>query len=275
MTLWLPVLAAFCLGVAAACLLEAEWLRHARPPARQSWGKRPWLYGSLAGLCLCLAVVLWANGRTPAPASFAPFSRQRPAVDQSDIASPPLPPPQVTHLPSYTPDMDDLSPMRDSVPAPLRLRIPALKVNRPIMPVSVRDGVWDVEALGGSVGLLATTGQYPGDDLAMVFAGHMTFADDRLLAQGAFAELQYAAYGTEILVETATGTAVYQVSEIRRIPPDAVEHLYLADGHTILLLTCTDWSESERAYTSRLLVRATQIKPRIYLSFHKAKAAPH
>lgn len=263
MTLWLSILAAFCLGLAAACLLEADWLRHARPS--RSGSKRPWLYGSLAALCLCLAVVLWAHSRTPAPALFAAISRL-PA---------PLPPPLVSKQQVPVPPVDEEAtsdnewqtgyqlPLPDALKpdAPTRLRIPALKVNRPIVPVMVRDGAWDVAALGGNVGLLATTGQHPGDHLAMVFAGHMTFPDGRLLEQGAFATLQYAIYGTEIWVETEGETAVYRVSEIGRIPPDAVERLYLADGDSILLITCTDWADHEQIYASRFLVRATRVGP--------------
>lgn len=275
MIFWLPVLAAFCLGLAAACLLEAGRLHHD--------GKRPWSYSLLAGLCLCLALGLWLNGRAAPPTPFTASNRQLAPGHSSQPLDPTLPPPLLTLLSQNTPPLTNhAAPMMDNglrmtdnglrdtpwsrsaitrpKSPPTRLHIPALKINSTIVPAPLRDGAWDVDGLGSSVGLLATAGQYPGDTLAMVLAGHMTFPDGNLLEQGAFAELQYATYGMEVLVEAGGQTAVYQVVEINRIAPDAVNRLYLEDGDTILLLTCTDWNEDTYLYANRLLVRAIRVE---------------
>jgi LPXTG-site transpeptidase (sortase) family protein len=140
------------------------------------------------------------------------------------------------------------------------LHIPALNVSQPIVELPLENGRWDVSSLGGKVGRLGSTGAYPGDTLAPVFAGHMTFPTSATLETGAFANLQYATYGTELIYELNGEETVYTVTEISRVAPEEVERLYLADGDSILLVTCTDWDGDGRVYTNRLLVRAVRSK---------------
>ncbi|MBX3060241.1 MAG: class F sortase [Anaerolineae bacterium] len=259
---WLPVLTAFGWGMAAAYALEALWRLRARR-------KRPWPFLCLALTCAGLAMALgnfelgirnYEGGEVPHFVSHltepsVPGTLSVPVIRNYELGIRNYEGGEAT--PGASPITDFASPITTS---PTRLSIPRLDINRPVVAVPLVDGVWDVADLGGDVGLLATTGQHPGDDLAMVLAGHMTFADGRLLFTGAFAELQYATYGTEIVVEMGAETAVYQVSEIRRLAPDDVDDLYLADGDSILLITCTDWNDSTGLYANRLLVRATRIK---------------
>jgi LPXTG-site transpeptidase (sortase) family protein len=281
---WLPVLAAFSWGMTAAYGLEAIW-------RFRSGNKRPWPFLGLALACAGLALFIgnYELGIMNYEAEEITHHASQPAlkllkgITGSPISAT-LPTPLVRNYElGIRNDEGEEVTLRTSQPAlkplkgitdfalpitdyrlpittkPTRLHIPAFKINRPVVTVPLVDGAWDVAHLGGDVGLLATAGQYPGDDLAMVFAGHMTFADGRLLYTGAFAELQYATYGTEIVVQMEGGeTAVYQVSEIRRIAPNDVDALYLADGDSILLLTCTDWNDSTNLYTNRLLIRATR-----------------
>lgn len=247
------VLTAFFAGCGIALLLET-W--HLLRTHVQSWR-----LGLFAGLALFSFVGAgWSGLRSQPPltTSTAPSTRSITAVTKSDSHTP-LPAPRINHL--FAQNTVDEA-MRTAVPQqmtgsqPVRLQIPALAIDKAIQPVPVRDGRWDVSDLGSQVGLLATTGQSPSDGLAMVFAGHMTFANANLLESGAFAELQYATYGTKIIVQTEDNTMIYEVSEIHRIPPDAVDALYLEDNNSILLITCTDWTEAEGVYANRLLVRA-------------------
>jgi LPXTG-site transpeptidase (sortase) family protein len=145
-----------------------------------------------------------------------------------------------------------------------RLTIPQLNINAPIVTIPIHQQTWDVTQLGHNIGWLTQTGTHPGDDLAMVFAGHMTFSIDTTLDQGAFAELQYATYGTEIIYQTADEAVVYTVNKISRVPPDAIEELFLSDGNSILLITCTDWQSASRTYENRLIVRATRVEVKDY-----------
>ena len=139
------------------------------------------------------------------------------------------------------------------------LRIPALSVARSIVEVPLENGRWDVSQLGGRVGWLSGTGTHPGDDQAMVFVGHMTFPASDTLEQGAFANLQSVTYGTEVIYHQGGHDLIYEVTEISRIDPSDIEQIHLADGNSILLLTCTDWDGNGRVYANRLLVRATLV----------------
>ncbi len=142
---------------------------------------------------------------------------------------------------------------------PVLLAIPDLEIKQMIVDVPLQDGTWDVAELGENVGLLAGTGQYPGDELAMVLAGHMTFPSSQNLLLGAFANLQYAIYGTEVIVQMDGEKLRYEVVEIKRVDPNDVEQLRVYDGDSILLVTCTDWDENGRIYANRLLIRAERL----------------
>lgn len=246
--------AAFLVGLGIMLALEA-WLRSRQRLRRERSG----LFALLAVLCLAAAFVLGRAAQTPLsgqPPVAALPSTAVTAVTPAIV----LPQPQVHILPEnreISPDTA-VAPQPSPLP-PIRLQIPALQVDEAVRPVPVRDGRWDVSGLGGQVGLLATTGQSALDELAMVFAGHMTFPNADLLETGAFADLQYATYGTEIIVQTAAGALIYEVEEISRIPPQAVDRLYLADNSSILLITCTDWAEQDGIYANRLLVRARMV----------------
>lgn len=252
---YLPLAAALAVGLAAALLLEAAWQRH-------RGGSRPWLWAGLALGCFCLAWVSWGMGtpqKTIMPLT-APLARPEPLLPATAV--PPLPPPLVTQFtPAASSPLWQAASQPNPAPRPpTRLRIPVLQIDRAIVPVPVRDAAWDVAALGQNVGLLATTGAHAGDRLAMVFAGHMTFPDGRLLFEGAFANLPTITYGTEVLLEGEAGTAVYRVQAIGRVPPAAVDQLYLADGDSILLVTCTDWDAASGTYANRFIVRAVWVE---------------
>ncbi len=179
------------------------------------------------------------------------------AVQLTPLASA-LPPPSVFIMATPAPRTHNTPVPPENVAAGAYLHIPALGVSQPIVDLPLENGRWDVTSLGEKVGRLGSTGAYPGDTLATVFAGHMTFPSSATLETGAFANLQYATYGTEVIYEHSGTTTVYIVSEISRVAPEEVERLYLEDENSILLVTCTDWDGDGRLYTNRLLVRAVR-----------------
>ncbi len=244
-------LAAFLTGLGIMLALEA-WFR-SRQRLR---GRRSELFAALALICLAAATVTGRAAQQPVISR--PIIAALPATAVTTTApAAVLPQPEVLILPGNgDTDSGPAIPPQPSPPQPIRLQIPTLRVDEVVRQVPVQDGRWDVSELGGQVGLLATTGQSPHDELAMVFAGHMTFPNANLLETGAFADLQYASYGTEIILQTDAGALIYEIEEISRIPPQAVDRLYVADNTSILLITCTDWAEQDGIYANRLLVRA-------------------
>ncbi len=106
----------------------------------------------------------------------------------SPVAS--LPAPQISlHTPTRSPQTTPLPTAAIPETAVRRLSIPALNLSKPVHPIPLENGIWNVAELGSDVGWLETTAVHPDDEQAMVFVGHMTFANDKLLEQGAFADI--------------------------------------------------------------------------------------
>ncbi|MAT99049.1 MAG: hypothetical protein CL608_18035 [Anaerolineaceae bacterium] len=251
---WRIVLGAFGSGLALALWLEGRYR------SRQSHsGAVRWLQGT-AVLTIVIAAALfvfaylnplWQQAASPklfAQTAVLPISQ-----------STALPPPSVFVMATPAPQTSSTSiPPRDTLTQSAYLHIPALGVSQPIVDLPLENGRWDVSSLGEKVGRLGSTGTFPGDTLAPVLAGHMTFPTSATLETGAFANLQYATYGTELIYERNGEETVYTVTEISRVAPEEVERLYLEDGNSILLVTCTDWDRNGRIYANRLLVRAVR-----------------
>jgi len=137
----------------------------------------------------------------------------------------------------------------------VRLQIPSLNVDVPIIPIPIRGQDWDLTLLNEQAGWLESTGAFPGDQWAMVFVGHMTVTATQY---GAFTDLQHVQPGAEVIYTTPEKNYRYRVQELGRIAPYEVRRLFVRDSNTILLLTCTDWNNQARLYDNRLLVRAVR-----------------
>ncbi|MCS6911414.1 MAG: sortase, partial [Anaerolineales bacterium] len=146
-----------------------------------------------------------------------------------------------------------VEPLGTPQPQPARLRIARLNVDAPIVTIPIVNGQWDLTTLGADVGWLTTTGAFPGDKLAMALVGHIT---TERLTRGAFADLERIKPGDEIVYILGEVEYVYEVRRRSRIAPENVKALYMPDGQTLLLLTCTDWDAEGKRYANRLLVEA-------------------
>ena len=252
---WRIVLGALSGGLALACWLES---RHQRQQLHT--GKMRWLQGTAVFLtATAVGLFLYADSHPLwQQVVAAPFVGDETAVSSSSIRTPALAPPSVFIM-ATPPPQATLTPAAASpIANESYLHIPALNVSQPVVELPLANGRWDVSTLGEKVGRLDGTGAQPGNTLAPVFAGHMTFPTSATLETGAFANLQYATYGTEIIYEVNGRATAYTVTEISRVEPSEVERLFLEDGDSILLVTCTDWDENGRVYANRLLVRAVR-----------------
>ncbi len=156
-----------------------------------------------------------------------------------------------------------LLPRRTVSPSPpMSLVIPALsRLNMPIVPLLIVNGVWDETRLGAhEVGLLQTTGRWPGDALAMVLAAHVTLEGG---VRGPFYGLAALQTNARVMVQTYDGRLWrYRVIGRRLLRPGDVKAIYQRDGRRLFLLTCATWSQRKQAYAHRLLVEtAMDIKP--------------
>lgn len=147
---------------------------------------------------------------------------------------------------------------RESSPlaAPARLSIPALgRFDAPVVLLPIVNGAWDESRLGArEVGLLQTTGRWPGDAWAMVLAAHVTLEGG---VRGPFYGLAALPAGARVALQTRSGQVWrYRTVSRRLLQPSDVKAIYQRDGRRLLLLTCAAWSQSKQAYAHRLLVEA-------------------
>ena len=253
---WQWVITTFLAGITLTLCLE---IRRRRQIASVSLG----LY-LLPIIALLLAVGVWLSGYEAAA------SQVETAVLLPSIWTTPTSPPSLAGTQSLPAPQISLHEAESEPPTPLppttmppqtavtHLRIPALNLSKPVHAIPLENGTWNVADLGSDVGWLETTAVRPDEEQAMVFVGHMTYANDNLLAQGAFADIPTLPYGTAVILETATGSHTYLVDSVRRVSPNDTDALYQESGSTILLLTCADWNPQQGVYENRLLVRASK-----------------
>ena len=153
------------------------------------------------------------------------------------------------------------SPVCADTHAPARLSIPSLRLfDAPVVTLPIQSGRWAEERLGArEVGLLETTGRWPGDAWAMVLAGHVTLEDEQ---RGPFYGLGSLRLGQILLLYDKGGQPWrYRVVGQRLLAADAVKAIYRRDGRRLLLMTCATWDDAQRRYTRRLVVEAVLEAP--------------
>ncbi len=252
---WPWVMAAFLVGVALTLTLEI-WRR------RQLAQPSPVLY-LLPVFSLLLAAGMGLTGnemRVSYVATAVAIPQPSPSAGLTwAVPTGKLPQPQISIHETTAVPPAVMPPTVEPLPTAVRrLRIPALNLNQLVRPIFLENGIWDVAELGNGVGWLETTAVHPDDAQAMVFVGHMTFANDNLLEQGAFADIPTLPYGSAVILEIGDGSHTYFVDSVRRVSPDNTDALYQESGNTILLLTCVDWNQQKGVYENRLLVRASR-----------------
>jgi LPXTG-site transpeptidase (sortase) family protein len=264
---WNVILAALCAGLALATGLLALQAGPRQPVAT--------ILLLLAALCLG---TLGALSVAIVPPNIATAELAAPERESLEQAALELAAPDLARLPTLAPTLSpaaqpailpstragapmDLGSEQAKPPhsQPARLRIATLSVDVPVSTIPIVNGRWDLSALGVEVGWLTTTGAFPGDTLAMALVGHIT---TERLKRGAFADLEQIKPGDEIVVVTSDFEYVYHVRRRSRVTPEDVKALYVRDGQTLLLLTCTDWDPSGKRYANRLLVEAGLVEQR-------------
>jgi LPXTG-site transpeptidase (sortase) family protein len=253
---WQWVIAAFLAGITLALCLAIRRRRQIRQTP-------PVLY-LLPMISLLLAAGIGLTGyetTTPQVETAVPiFSPSPSATPTFSTAADKLPLPQISRYEPTAAPAAAMPPPTAEPPQTIsrRLHIPALNLHKPIRIIPLENGTWNVAELGSDVGWLETTAAHPDDEQAMVFVGHMTFANDNLLEQGAFADIPTLPYGSSVILETESGSYTYLIDSVRRVSPDNTGVLYQEPGNAILLLTCADWNPNKGVYENRLLVRASR-----------------
>lgn len=149
-----------------------------------------------------------------------------------------------------------------SKPAPLdstpgRLIVPGLGIEEDVLELDLINNAWDIQSLGLGVGLLESTGRFPGDDFSMVFAGHVR---TRWSLWGPFSQLSTLENGSQVIYQWDGHNFVYEITGRRRMEPAEGELLFRHEEGTILLLTCIGYDPTTGDYAERLLVEAKLVQ---------------
>jgi LPXTG-site transpeptidase (sortase) family protein len=138
--------------------------------------------------------------------------------------------------------------------APVRLRIPHLSIDAPVLPVgSDAAGNMAIPERTDAVGWFAP-GVFPGSSGSAVFAGHL---NTRVSAHGIFWNLNTLQPGDAVYVDTASGqTLLFTVTSSQSYPYDQApmqEIFGSSSGHLLNLITCNGVWEGQ-TYNRRLVV---------------------
>jgi sortase (surface protein transpeptidase) len=195
---------------------------------------------------LILAVGWWTGRPEAPPQPPAPdIAAPRPAAERTDAAARRLPPSK-----------------------PKRIKVPAVKINAPVIPVGIRpDGAIEVPPLSKvyQVGWYAN-GPTPGENGPAVLVGHV----DSKKGPGAFFKLGALRPGTTVQITRADGTAPkFRVYRIQRVAKDEFPtRAVYGDGEDerghgrpeLRLITCGGAFDRARGhYVDNIIVYASMI----------------
>ncbi|MEU5990273.1 class F sortase [Spirillospora sp. NPDC047418] len=217
---------------------------------RGNGGGRPgrlWVAAALIAIGSLVLAVGWWTGRPEPPPQppAADVTAPRPAGTSADAAPRPLPP---------------------SIPK--RIKIPAVKINAPVVPVGIQsDGAIEVPPLSKvhQVGWYEN-GPTPGENGRAVLVGHVDSKKER----GAFYELGALRPGRTVQIARADGTAPrFRIDRIQRVAKDEFPTRAVygdgADGGghgppELRLVTCGGAFDRARGhYVDNIIVYASMI----------------
>jgi LPXTG-site transpeptidase (sortase) family protein len=136
------------------------------------------------------------------------------------------------------------------------LEIPNLGLTLPLTGVPLTTSGWDLTWLSDQAGYLEGT-TFPGQVGNTGITAHVTLADG---TNGPFANLHKLYWGNQVILHADGYRYTYEVRSSRDVIPSDVT-IFKSDGYTWLtLLTCKDYSASQKVYSYRLVVRAVLLK---------------
>ncbi|MFN8412937.1 MAG: sortase [Anaerolineales bacterium] len=138
----------------------------------------------------------------------------------------------------------------------MRLEIPSLGVNIPIVGVKANKTGWDLTWLAGNAGYLEGSA-YPTWNGNTVLTGHV---QDARNAPGPFAYINELKAGDAIYIHSGGWTYVYKVQETMSVAPDRLDTVFQHEDYDWLtLVTCENFSKTTEKYLARRVVRAILI----------------
>ncbi|WP_104163449.1 class F sortase [Cryobacterium sp. N22] len=187
---------------------------------------------------------------------------QEPAVPARVPSPAPTPPSSAPPVPEVPRRSADLAALAGPVSAPVRVRVAALGIDMPIEPVGLADNAAMALPANPAVAAWYRYGAGPDSPAgATVVAAHV---DSLAYDIGPFARLADAPAGTEIVLETADGSAHrYAVASVDSVEKPAVPWASVFDRAgqpRLTLVTCGgEFDYDARRYLSNVIVTAVPV----------------
>ncbi len=137
----------------------------------------------------------------------------------------------------------------------LRIEIPRLEVDVPIVGIPLSAEGWDLTWLGEQAGYLEGTA-FPSWSGNSAITGHVYLPDGR---PGPFVRLGELGWGDEIIVHGFGVRFIFSVREVRQVLPDDLSILRHEDRPWVTLITCKGYDERRETYRTRVAVRAVLV----------------
>ncbi len=138
----------------------------------------------------------------------------------------------------------------------LRMEIPSLGINIPIVGVAYKNNSWDLTWLGNSAGYLDGSA-YPTWSGNSVLTGHVVNTSG---APGPFAYIKDLQIGDKINIHFGGQIFVYEVRENRQVLPTMLSTIFKHEGYNWLtLVTCEDYNNARKGYNYRRFARAVLV----------------
>jgi len=138
----------------------------------------------------------------------------------------------------------------------VRLVIPALGVDVPVVGVPTDDQGWDLSWLGARAGYLHGTA-YPTVPGNSALTAHVYLPDGR---PGPFVRLATLGWDDEIIVVLNGLEHIFRVRQVLRVGPDDLSVLQHEEYSWLTLITCQGFDQARDAYRWRVAVRAVLVE---------------
>jgi LPXTG-site transpeptidase (sortase) family protein len=138
----------------------------------------------------------------------------------------------------------------------IRIEIPTLGINFPIVGVSLSANKWNLTWLKDSVGYLEGSA-YPTFSGNTVLTAHVIDANNNL---GPFSDIKGMQLGDKIYLHAYGKIYVYEVQENRKLSPANISTVFKHEEYNwVTLVTCEEYDAATGQYKYRRMVRAVLI----------------
>ena len=138
----------------------------------------------------------------------------------------------------------------------IKVEIPSLGINIPIVGVPLKNGVWNVAWLGKQAGWLEGSA-FPSWNGNSVLTSHVYLSNG---LPGPFINLSKLKFGDTVIVHAFGQKYVFQVQANALVEPNNTSVFKHEEKPWLTLVTCKEYDEKTNTYRKRVMVRAVLVK---------------